>query len=610
MNKRVLAPAMAIAIAAGSVIAVGNADAKEMTAAELYEPTIGGAYDLGPDEYTAYLTRSEGPRLASVDLNLFESPYPGLKAELDNSPYAYPGAIKLRLEGGKIYPERFDVLTGVTVHYDDGSSEYVEGSFTVRPLKALVAGEPAEPVEPTTTPRATVSVTETTTATETETYTETVTQTTTEPEPYPVYETETVTATTTETATQTETTTSTEYYPEPYPEIFFETETVTATTTETATQTETTTSTEYYPEPYPEVSYETETVTVTATTTVAPPVVTTSAAQPVPTRSSDDELTLADIYDPEISTLGGYDIGPSESYAYLVSGEGPEMADVEVLQFDSPYPISYSLAPKNALINHRAWINVAVEPKKIYPAEFKVAVAVRVTYNDGSSEEVSGLLPIRPVKSLVTGNPVPSTTSKGSATTSPSTVTITREVEVPGKQVTVTATAEPLPPKTVTATLTERVEVPGEPVTVTATKEALAPKTVTATATAAPATVTATVTRVEKSTVEAPTVTVDRLSTVLATPAAKATTVTVTPAPNKVTATVTSTLKETSTETTVVKATETVTKAADRPADGSGSSLSTGGIIGVVVALLAALGVGAFALAGGLPPQIANALPF
>ena len=490
-----------------------------------------------------------------------------MKIRKDDSAYAPPHAIYVKLEGGKIYPEQFDVLTGVTVHYDDGSSEYVEGLFTVRPLKALVAGEPADPIKPTTTPRATVSVTATTTATETETLTET--------------------------ATQTETTTSTEFYPEPYPEIFFETETVTATTTETATQTETTTSTEFYPEPYPEVSYGTETVTVTATTTIAPPVVTTSAAQPVPTGSSDDELTLADIYDPEISSLGGYDIGPSESYAYLVSGEGPEMADVEVLQFDSPYPISYSLAPKDALINHRAWINVAVEPKKIYPAEFKVAVAVRVTYNDGSSEEVSGLLPIRPVKSLVTGNPVPSTTPKGSATTSPSTVTITREVEVPGKQVTVTATAEPLPPKTVTATLTERVEVPGKPVTVTATKAAPAPKTVTATATPAPATVTATLTRVEKSTVEAPTVTVDRLSTVLATPA-----------------TVTSTLKETSTETTMVKATETVTKAADHPAAGSGSSLSTGGIIGVVVALLAALGVGAFAMAGGLPPQIANALPF
>jgi len=538
MNKRVLAPAMAIAIAAGSVVAVGKADAQEFTAAELYEPTIGGAYDLGPDEKFALLIHDEGPRMVSADLNLFESPYSGLKIRKDDSAYAPPHAIYVKLEGGKIYPEQFDVLTGVTVHYDDGSSEYVEGLFTVRPLKALVAGEPADPIKPTTTPRATVSVTATTTATETETLTET--------------------------ATQTETTTSTEFYPEPYPEIFFETETVTATTTETATQTETTTSTEFYPEPYPEVSYGTETVTVTATTTIAPPVVTTSAAQPVPTGSSDDELTLADIYDPEISSLGGYDIGPSESYAYLVSGEGPEMADVEVLQFDSPYPISYSLAPKDALINHRAWINVAVEPKKIYPAEFKVAVAVRVTYNDGSSEEVSGLLPIRPVKSLVTGNPVPSTTPKGSATTSPSTVTITREVEVPGKQVTVTAT-----------------------------KAAPAPKTVTATATPAPATVTATLTRVEKSTVEAPTVTVDRLSTVLATPA-----------------TVTSTLKETSTETTMVKATETVTKAADHPAAGSGSSLSTGGIIGVVVALLAALGVGAFAMAGGLPPQIANALPF
>ena len=504
MNKRVLAPAMAIAIAAGSVVAVGKADAQEFTAAELYEPTIGGAYDLGPDEKFALLIHDEGPRMVSADLNLFESPYSGLKIRKDDSAYAPPHAIYVKLEGGKIYPEQFDVLTGVTVHYDDGSSEYVEGLFTVRPLKALVAGEPADPIKPTTTPRATVSVTATTTATETETL------------------------------------------------------------TETATQTETTTSTEFYPEPYPEVSYGTETVTVTATTTIAPPVVTTSAAQPVPTGSSDDELTLADIYDPEISSLGGYDIGPSESYAYLVSGEGPEMADVEVLQFDSPYPISYSLAPKDALINHRAWINVAVEPKKIYPAEFKVAVAVRVTYNDGSSEEVSGLLPIRPVKSLVTGNPVPSTTPKGSATTSPSTVTITREVEVPGKQVTVTAT-----------------------------KAAPAPKTVTATATPAPATVTATLTRVEKSTVEAPTVTVDRLSTVLATPA-----------------TVTSTLKETSTETTMVKATETVTKAADHPAAGSGSSLSTGGIIGVVVALLAALGVGAFAMAGGLPPQIANALPF
>ena len=134
MNKRVLAPAMVIAIAAGSVVAVGNADAKEMTAAELYEPTIGNVYNLGPDEMQDYLFYGGGSRVVSYDLNLFESPYPGLKAVQDDSIYS-PKAIKLRLEGGKIYPESFDVLTGVTVHYDDGSSEYVEGFFTVHPLK-------------------------------------------------------------------------------------------------------------------------------------------------------------------------------------------------------------------------------------------------------------------------------------------------------------------------------------------------------------------------------------------------------------------------------------------------------------------------------------------
>ena len=125
MNKRVLAPAMAIAIAAGSVVAVGNADAQEFTAAELYEPTIGHVYDLGPDEKRTYLVYGDGGRAVSIDLNLFESPYPGLKMERDTSPYASPDAIKLRLEGGKVYPERFNVLTGVTAHYDDGSSEYV-----------------------------------------------------------------------------------------------------------------------------------------------------------------------------------------------------------------------------------------------------------------------------------------------------------------------------------------------------------------------------------------------------------------------------------------------------------------------------------------------------
>lgn len=555
MKKRALAPAMAIVIAAGSVVAVGNADAQEFTAAELYEPRIGGTSDLGPDEKIAYLLTSEGPRVVSVDLNLFESPYPGLRMERETSPYYSPDRVKLTLEGGRIYPESFDVLVGVTVHYDDESFEYVEGPFTVRPLKALVAGQPAEPSKPTTTPRATVSVTATTTVTE--------------------------------------------FYPEPYPDPYPVYETETVTNTQTDTETVTSTTTEYVPEPYPEVSYETETVTVTTTKTVEPTVTSTRTVASEPTQSPNGELTHADIYTPEISPLGGYEIGPSESYAYLISGAGPEFDDVEVLEFDSPYPMSYSLAPKNDLINHRTWINAAVEPKKIYPAEFKVRVTARVTYKDGSSEEVSGLLPIRPVKTLVADNPVPPKASATPASQRPSTVTVTRNVEVPGDVVTVTATAEPLPPQTVTTTVTqtERVEIKGGGSTVTSTQKALAPKTVTAT-----------VTHVQQ--VEVPGDPV----TVTATAAANPVTVTETPIPATVVATETATIVETARETVkstaTATATATVTKTASAQAAESGSSLSTGGIIGIVLAVLAALGAGAFALSGGLPPQIAKALPF
>ena len=550
MKKRALAPAVAIAVAAGSIAAVGHADAQDFTAAELYEPRIGGVWDLGPDEKTDYLLSDPGPRVETVDLNLFESPYPGLKMERDTSPYSAPDRVKLRLEGGKIYPKSFDVLVGVTVHYDDGSSEYVEGPFTVRPLKALVAGEPAEPVKPTTTPRATVSITATTTVTETET----------------------------ETVTATETAASTEFYPEPYPDPYpvYETETETVTATETAT------STEYYPEPYPEISYETETVTVTATETVTLPVTTTNSAEPQPPRSFDSSLSHADIYEPEISSLGGHDIGPTASYAYLISGGGPELDDVEILEFDSPYPLTYSLGPKNALINHRTWINAAIEPKKIYPAQFDVAVTARVTYKDGSSEEVSGILPIRPIKTLVADNPVAPKTTSAPSSERPTTVTVTRDVEVPGDIVTVTATAEPLPPATVTTTVTqtERVEVKGDGVTITSTKEA-----------PAPATVTATVTQVQQ--VEVP---------------GKPVTVTATAAAIPVTVTETATVQETIRETAT--ATKSVTKTAEANVSDSGSSLSTGGIVGIVLAILAALGAGAFVLSGGLPPQIAKALPF
>lgn len=124
--------------------------------------------------------------------------------------------------------------------------------------------------------------------------------------------------------------------------------------------------------------------------------------------------------------------------------------------------------------------------------------------------------------------------------------------------------------ETVIVTPTEDVKAPAEPVTVTTT------------AVAAPVTVTE---------VAAP---ITKVATVTATPKAA-------------TATATTTVKVT--ETKEAKVTETVTKSASASAD-NGSSLGTGGVIAIVLGLLAALGAGAFALSGGLPPQLANTLPF
>lgn len=124
--------------------------------------------------------------------------------------------------------------------------------------------------------------------------------------------------------------------------------------------------------------------------------------------------------------------------------------------------------------------------------------------------------------------------------------------------------------ETVIVTPAEDVKAPAEPVTVTTTAVA-APVTVTEAA--APITKVATVTAMPKA----------------------------------VAATATATVKVT--ETKEAKVTETVTKTASAAAD-NGSSLGTGGIIAIVLGLLAALGAGAVAFSGGLPPQLANTLPF
>ena len=63
------------------------------------------------------------------------------------------------------------------------------------------------------------------------------------------------------------------------------------------------------------------------------------------------------------------------------------------------------------------------------------------------------------------------------------------------------------------------------------------------------------------------------------------------------------------TETETATVTETVVEKAGRQVPTEGSSVGTGGIIAIVLGILAALGAGALAFSGGLPPQLANALP-
>lgn len=262
-------------------------------------------------------------------------------------------------------------------------------------------------------------------------------------------------------------------------------------------------------------------------------------------------------------------------------------------------------------------------------------ISIAVQYPDGTGEtvdiDVAGWDPDWGMEDDPEPEPEPETSSVPAVTVTEyvpevSVTTEARTYEVPGPTVTVETTStetatfteyvpEPYPDpypdpypvyetetvtETKTATFTEYVPEPYpdpypvyETETVTETDTVIAtptggvkapadPVTVTATAVAAPVTVTE---------VAAP---ITKVATVTATPKAA-------------TATATTTVKVT--ETKEAKATETVTKTDSASAD-NGSSLGTGGVVAIVLALLAALGAGAFALSGGLPPQLANALPF
>lgn len=225
-------------------------------------------------------------------------------------------------------------------------------------------------------------------------------------------------------------------------------------------------------------------------------------------------------------------------------------------------------------------------------------ISIAVQYPDGTGEtvdiDVAGWDPDWGMEDDPEPEPEPETSSVPTVTVTEyvpevSVTTEARTYEVPGPTVTVETTSNE------TATFTEYVPEPYpdpypdpypvyETETVTETETVIVTPTGGVKAPADPVTVTAT-------TVAAP---VTKVATVTATPKAA-------------TATATTTVKVT--ETQEEKVTETVTKTASASAD-NGSSLGTGGVVAIVLALLAALGAGAFALSGGLPPQLANALPF
>ncbi|PAT07490.1 hypothetical protein [Corynebacterium hadale] len=280
------------------------------------------------------------------------------------------------------------------------------------------------------------------------------------------------------------------------------------------------------------------------------------------------EITAADLYEPSITPIGALEAGPTEELSFFLSDEGPEFLDMEILEFDSPYPVTYRVETLNGF---REYINITLEKKKIYPAAFNVPVKVRVNYTDGSSEIVTGDFPIHPLASLVADSPA-APKSSTQQTTAPVTKTVT-------KTVTPAPVAAPTT-KVITTTVTPA------PVTTTVT-----PVPVTTTVTPAPVTTTVTpAAPAAKTEMAAVTVTETATETVSQ------------PAP-----VITEAAEKQAPTVTVTAPATTVTKTVEKPAkpnaqQDKGSSLSTGAIVGIVLAILAAAGGAAAAVAGDVLP--------
>lgn len=134
------------------------------------------------------------------------------------------------------------------------------------------------------------------------------------------------------------------------------------------------------------------------------------------THSSAQEMTMADLYEPSVGGLPAYNVEPSDTLFFLTTGGGNGQTNTQIVDYKSDYPISIRAISG---FSSGAYGYISVEPKKIYPSSFPVQLKVKVFYEDGSSEIISGTLKVSPLESLVaTSTPEPTTSEP---TTAPAT---------------------------------------------------------------------------------------------------------------------------------------------------------------------------------------------
>lgn len=258
----------------------------------------------------------------------------------------------------------------------------------------------------------------------------------------------------------------------------------------------------------------------------------------VPAQTQAQELTDADKYQPEFGSGTGYTDETRGTY-FIDSTGMPVHLITNVKIGEIPYPgVKFSILQQ---FGNNLYGSFRLTGGKIYPESFGIPLTAKITYHDGSSEYISGEFTVYPDPAFVSDNPVPNSPKP--------TVPLPPISDPKGSTTTVTTTITPNP---VTTTVTKV-----EPTTVT--------NVATTTVTSAPATTTVT---------QAPVTTTVKATE---TTTAAGSTATVTPTPVTVTSVATTTVQPTT-----------------QDAPGSSDSNNLPGIIAAIVALIAAIGGGAY----------------